>query len=564
MGPVPTGTLRHRVGYLLIAGALFASFIAGVDPTTPAAGWLGVVGSLAGMWLLSISARRRRAPLARYLAGWALLISVTAPVAPTYRADWMGYVGHLRSFTFDRDLDFQNEWESLGAPTDRRTATGLLENSTPVGPAVLWSPFYGAAHVYVSTSRRLGRMHFEADGLSAPYLRSTRIGTLTGVYLGGIALIRALQTSFGLAISMLSVLASVLSSTVIYYSVFLGAMAHGLAFGVAAAFVAQWLVTRREPSLGRWLALGLLLGALASCRWQAVVYGLMLLPLAWIQWRRGSARPHWFGLAALGMLVMMLPQFLAWEVLYGAYVTIPQGRGFMNWSSPNFWNTLISADRGLFNWTPVMLLGFVGLVSVARRDLVLGLSGLTVFFATAWVNGSVPGHDWQGGDAFGARRFTLVVPLLSLGLAALVQSLSDILRRAPLLAVGAGLAIASLWKPGARAPVQPRHDSRRGTHRREKSRSDPRRPGRGISRGGLAHRRCRTSDRLRDFFRRVFLWGAQSQRDDPTVLGGGALPARWLGGPEPPTGQQNISPRLVSTSVLESAAGGALRSPDRG
>ena len=74
-------------------------------------------------------------------------------------ADEIEYVSHLRSLVFDRDLDFTNEYEhfyrenpqSLGAFKEtfldrREPATNRPINFAPIGSAVVWSPFYLAAH----------------------------------------------------------------------------------------------------------------------------------------------------------------------------------------------------------------------------------------------------------------------------------------------------------------------------------------------------------------------------------------------------------------------------------
>jgi hypothetical protein len=66
----------------------------------------------------------------------------------------------------------------------------------------------------------------------------------------------------------------------------------------------------------------------------------------------------------------------------------------------------------------------------------------------AWINGSVPSFDWAGGDAFGARRYCEVVPLLSIGLALLLDRASRAFARWPLAAPAAAVALLALWNLG--------------------------------------------------------------------------------------------------------------------
>jgi hypothetical protein len=120
----------------------------------------------------------------------------------------------------------------------------------------------------------------------------------------------------------------------------------------------------------------------------------------------------------------------------------------MDWSAPHLVDVLVSADHGLFAWSPVAWLGLAGLLVGLRRDAWLHAGALLTCAATAWVNGSVTYWDWAAGDAFGARRFDLVVPLLAWGLAALVRVARPALARAPLLAPAALLAALAAWNVG--------------------------------------------------------------------------------------------------------------------
>ncbi len=147
-------------------------------------------------------------------------------------------------------------------------------------------------------------------------------------------------------------------------------------------------------------------------------------------------------------MVMFTPQFMVWKLLYGRWLTNPQGGGFLDLASPHWVDVLFSANHGFFNWTPLMILGFVGLLLGLRRDPLLFGGGLAVFAATVWINGSVAEGHWAGDDAFGARRFVLVVPLMALGLAAFLEWAARIFARAPLLAPATLVSLLVLWNLG--------------------------------------------------------------------------------------------------------------------
>ena len=439
---VESGTGWHRAASVLLWLGVLWSGLALLDPLRP---WGRIVGPLlaAAGWLL---ARPRSAARAWLPLAFACTYAMGAMVGPELRADGTSYYAYLRSIAFDGDLDFANERAEWGLEAGTRTATGLTPSTQPVGPAVFWSPFFALAHAYVRLG--LSARPYAADGFSPPYLRALALGTLTAVVLGAWALALTLSRRVGPRLAWLATLAAIASSPVLYYAFVVPAMAHGLTFALAAGLLWAWDRVRLTPSLRGWGLAGLFLGALVLCRWQGLVWALLLAPLAVRQLRRGAARPHWV-LAGAGLaLLVFAPQFLAWKILFGHTLTLPQGSAYVDWGAPHLSDVLISANHGLFTWTPAMALGLLGLFLGWRREPWLQGSALAVFAATAWVNGSVTDWDWAAGDAFGARRFDLVVPLLALGLARLLVWLAGLLRRQPLLAPAAALGLLALWNLG--------------------------------------------------------------------------------------------------------------------
>ena len=94
--------------------------------------------------------------------------TIAALVGPEFRADAPGYYVYLRSIAIDRDLDFANEWRRWGFPELPVTATGRRTNLYAIGPAIAWSPFFAAAHLYVVTTRLLGVRPGRRTGTGRP------------------------------------------------------------------------------------------------------------------------------------------------------------------------------------------------------------------------------------------------------------------------------------------------------------------------------------------------------------------------------------------------------------
>ncbi len=431
-----------------------------------------------------------------------------------FRADSGPYFVYVRSVIFDRDLDFGNEWDKWEYDKGRLTRTGLLRNAQSVGPAVIWSPAYLATHTYLAIDRWLtGKERYRLDGYGRPYRRAAALTTVTMVVLGAALLIQVMVPMFGARIAALAVIGTVLASPVLYYAFIVPTMAHGVTFGAAAIFIWAWDRVRRNPSLKTWTILGAALGLVTISRWQGALYGLMVLPLAARGLATKNLRPVWLAASAGAGLLVFSPQLLAWKILYDRWLTIPQGRGFLSLSSSHLLEPLFSANHGFFNWTPVMFLGFVGLFIGLRRSRLLYGGSLLVFVATAWVNGSVPQYDWAAGDAFGARRFSLVVPLMALGLGAFLEAAARVLVRRPLLVPTAVLLVLFLWNVGLISHFRAR--KYRGAAPLEQVAADQARSFRLASQeilGWVAGERGRAW--AYELFSAEYLYSVQSQRND--------------------------------------------------
>lgn len=431
----------------LLASGLLLSAVALLDPLRPAGILLGPLVAASGLVFGARFSRPRARAAAKLACALALSWSAGALARPEFRADAFEFFVYLPSLAFDHDLSLHDDWLQMGFDeSPPLTATGVTRNRHAIGPALAWAPFYALAHAYVVADGAWGSGRYEADGHSNPYRRATALGTIALALAGSVLLARVLARRFDGGVVCLALGTALAASPILYYVFVAPAMSHGATFGIAAALLWACDHARREPSTRAWLAVGALVGLLAIVRWQAAVYVLLVAPVALDALRRGTLRLRAAVAAAAVALAVFSPQMLAWRALFGRVLTMPQGGGFLDWSSPHWLDTLISADHGLLTWTPALLLGLVGLVAGARREPWLHAPALLIVAASAWVNGGA--DDWAGSEAFGARRFDLVVPLLAVGLAVVLDALRRAVARRPLLAPAALVALLVLWNLG--------------------------------------------------------------------------------------------------------------------
>jgi hypothetical protein len=392
------------------------------------------------------------------------MVAIFRPVIHGW--DGAAYYSWLRSAVIDGDLDTGDEikhFEELqeaDVQSQRwndqhgRSATGLWINHWPVGSAVLWSPFFLAAHGAVRGLSAVG-VQIPADGYSQPYVWLTMLGTTLWGLAGLLMVYRIGRSLFDDFSATLASICAWLASPLVFYMFVSPAMAHSNDVFANALFLWVWFVTRERRTAKGWFALGLAAGLAAMVRNQnALLVVFPGLELAWTLLHARSARalptalrPLGHGvLLAVGALLAFLPQMVVWQAVFGSFLVLnPQqvssGLGF-DWSAPHLLDSLFSS-RGVFVWHPVLLLGALGLSPLARRDRRLALFLAINMLLQAYLIGSW--DAWQGTPAFGARYFLCLLPGFQLGLTALVAWAR---RRASVsVLAGAGAALV-VWNGG--------------------------------------------------------------------------------------------------------------------
>ncbi|ADG82741.1 glycosyltransferase family 39 protein [Thermincola potens] len=372
-----------------------------------------------------------------------LLVAVGGRVA----SDGYNYFAYLRSAVIDGDLDFHNDFQRYPKafwltykPKD--TVTGHFTNVFSVGPAILWAPFYLAAHLFVLVINQLGGS-IPADGFSAPYQLAVSLASQAYAFAGILLVYRLLTRYFSASISLLATLTVWLGSFLLYYMIFEPSMSHCVSFFAVTLFIYLWHRSRKHRDIRDWFWLGLAAGLMMLVRWQNGIF--MLLPaldaavdyykLQQQQRNYGDIRHllagHMVFLASA--IAAFLPQMIVWKIIYGGFLTIPQGSSFMKWTTPFMLETLLSSRHGLFSWHPALYLGALGWFILFKRDKGLTIRIFLLFLAMTYVNSVV--KDWWSGWAFGMRRFDGFLLFLALGLGSLLTAVTDYIKKRPAVAV---------------------------------------------------------------------------------------------------------------------------------
>jgi hypothetical protein len=375
------------------------------------------------------------------LALLGLLLGILLSHNDRLSSDGYDHFVYLRSVWIDHDLDLANDYAALsprGRSVDPPTPIGRTGNLHPIGPALAWSPLYLVADLLC---RATGRV---PDGQNELYRNAVAIAGLLYGWLGLLVLYRMASAREGRGAGVLATLGIGLGTFLFFYLVFAPTMAHAPGFAAVCLSLSLWLDPPRSGARGAAM-LGAAIGAASLMRWTNVL--LLLLPLASLILRliRGEAGRKLVaeGVVCLAAAALVFsPQMVVWRLLYGSFLTIPQGASFLS-HAPAISGVLFSPWHGLFSWSPLLYVGALGLLPLAWRDPWKGVPILVFLALLVTVNARTA--DWWGGAAFGARRFDSALPFLGLGLAFAFGALIGFSGRHPrALPAGVGLAFI-LW-----------------------------------------------------------------------------------------------------------------------
>ncbi len=393
------------------------------------------------------------------------VLSMILLFVPRIHSDGRGYYAYIRSLAIDHDLDFINEYtvytdDPSGLPdVNHRTATGLVQNVWSVGPAILWIPFFYAAHLGTYILNLLG-FAIPRDGYSLLYTLAASFGSAFYAFLGILLVYDLCVSYFGFsrAASMLATVSVWFASPLTMYMYREPAMGHTFAFFAVSLFLYLFFFTkenRTRPANGgatlQWIWLGLSAGLMVLVRWQDVAF--LSIPAIYfivegVKWARerawGRLRElvsHW-GIFLATVAFLFLPQMIVWKIIYGVYLLNPHkfviplgGEKFMLWESPSILGVLFSMRHGLFTWTPVLLLALPGFYYLYKRDRVIAIALLVALGLQVYINASA--IDWWSSVSFGQRRMIETLPIFVFGLAALIDRLKTRLS----LAIASGVGV---------------------------------------------------------------------------------------------------------------------------
>jgi hypothetical protein len=383
------------------------------------------------------------------VASFAWIYGAKLAEGPPIRSDAMGYYLYLPAVLLDRDVTMERTAERTFAgrtyemqglrrvpPYDRYL------DKYPVGEAIVLAPFFALGHLgAVATGA-------ERDGFSRPYQVAAAGGglvfALLGVALLGFFLLRLVSTA-SMAVTLLAV---VFGTNLFHYATFDAVFSHAFSFFLVTVSVVLAVALYERPRLWPAAALGLSTGLVTAVRpTNAVVLVFVaLVGVAGTRDVRPRLRSLWDQrpLVAVGVgafLLALVPQLAYWHAITGKAFVYAYGDEHLELLDPHLLEVLFSVRKGLFFWTPVLVLAVVGLPFLRRVAPELFLASIAFLAVDTWVIASW--ETWWYGGSLGQRPFVEALPVFALGLASLVETArAPLARRLSLVAILAATLLA--------------------------------------------------------------------------------------------------------------------------
>lgn len=357
--------------------------------------------------------------------------------------DCYGYYLYLPSIFIYDDPGLKNQvWidtlQNRYHPTEsfyqvRNGQDGMRSVKYPCGSAILWSPFFFAAHLLAEP------LGYPADGLSPPYNWAVLIAGILYAFIGLWFLRKVLLHFFSDHIAAILMILITLGTNYWQMSASDTIMPHGTSFALNCVLL--WLIIRwhEQPTFGRSVAMGLLLGVGVLVRPTEAFW--LLVPLLWnvSSFRTLIAKFKFIGqhilkvLAfAVAFIAVLFIQLSYWKYGLGTWVSYGYEETFAIWT-PFLRECMFSFKKGWFIYTPLMLFCFAGFYFVwkKRREIFWALLIFTIIHT--WVIFSW--ECWWYASSFGQRGAIDMYAVMTIPLGFLLVALEES-KRAVRISVG--------------------------------------------------------------------------------------------------------------------------------
>lgn len=315
------------------------------------------------------------------------------------------YYSYLPAFLIQHTFNLSSAFEHTDIPVWALTPLHLPANIYPIGSALFWTIPYLLAFGF---SFIFGYSNMFSVLFQIPIGAFVICLSTFGLWL----LFKSLEKFFPPSIALLSVLTVFFTTNLLFYGSVDVLNSHPITFFLSCVFLFFWL---KRPTLGNAIVIGVAYGLLMLVRPQEILFGILLASSI----LRKNEKKYIFSFITAALI--FLPQLLLWKVEWGSWYINPYlHAATFNFLKPELVGVLFNTQSGLFLWTPITLLAFIGLFLFAKDYKVaipmILLILLELYIISSW-------SIWWEGKSYSARMLISSLPFLSFGLAYIYEKI---------------------------------------------------------------------------------------------------------------------------------------------
>ena len=350
----------------------------------------------------------------------------------TIHNDAKGYYAYLPAVFIYNDLNFNfftyadSALQLSKSPCDYR----LIQHDKHVnkyysGVAVAQMPFFFAAHGYA-----LADPEARADGYSYPYIYGICLAAIFYAILGLYLLNKILLLyNISLANRIITLWVTLFGTNLFQYTVGEPGMSHVYSFAFVALFVYHvllWLQSYRFKNL---VVASIALGMIMLIRPVNVMVVMFLPFLADSLQNFIAAAKQWVSNYRNIAVTLLVPpaifsiQLIIYKIACGHFFVYSYGGKTFDFLHAKIFAILFSYKKGLFLYTPVLLIAMGGLIIFLRQNPFKGISFFLAFLGVTYVLSSW--WSWWYGGSFSGRPFIEYFPLLMIGFAVVLNAMKN-------------------------------------------------------------------------------------------------------------------------------------------
>jgi hypothetical protein len=343
--------------------------------------------------------------------------------------DIVGYYHYLPATMIYQDLGNMNFLDSIdknynlcgGAFSKygihKSKETKFSCNQYPCGVAIFELPLFTIAHVWATISKQ-----DKNDGYSSPYQHAVAMSSILFVFLGLFILRKFLSnffTDFSIAISLLIIY---LGTNLFQYTVGNPGMSHPYLFFITSSILLLTYKWYNNPKTSYSILIGICIGLAAISRPIDIL--IFLIPLLWNNnfSNRNTTKIKYLlnnkkqiVIVIISTIITTFPLIFYWKYttnhwLYYSYTE----NDYFEFNRLRIVEGLLSYRKGWFVYSPLLILGFVGMFFIPKKhQLQFYKLPFTVFFILiiylvfSW-------HNWIYGWGLGCRALIQTIPLLAI------------------------------------------------------------------------------------------------------------------------------------------------------